>query len=113
MNMVSWSQRCYTPSSLETKVQLQQAANPNLTLVAELGNSRLPNGCDKRWARNLGAMHVSEQQQEAILDQLTQRAIIEHEDNVQEEESEEEDDDDVKDAPDGASSEDETEDEEA
>jgi hypothetical protein len=114
LNMVSWSQRCYTPSSLETKVQLQQAVNPNLTLVAELGNSRLPNGCDKRWARNLGVMRVSEQQQEAILDQLTQRAIIEHEDNVQEGELEEEDDDDVEeDAPEGASSEDETEDEEA
>jgi hypothetical protein len=58
---------------------------------------------------------VSEQQQEEILDQLTWRAIIEHEEDVQESELEEEydDDDDVKDAPDGESSNDETEDEEA
>jgi hypothetical protein len=94
---------------------LQQAVHPNLTLLAESGNTRLPNGCDKRLARNLGARRVSEQQQEEILDQLTWRAIIEHEEDVQESELEEEydDDDDVKDAPDGESSNDETEDEEA
>jgi hypothetical protein len=115
LNMVPRSQRWYTPSSLQTKVQLQQViVHPNPTLVAELGNNRLPNGCDKRSARSLGARHVSEQQQEEILDQLTHRAIIEHEEDVQEYELEAENDDDVEDAPsDGDSSEDETEDEEA
>ena len=62
LNMVPRNQRWYTPSSLQTKVRLQQVVHPNLTLVAESGNNRLPNGCDKRSARNLGAMRVSEQQ---------------------------------------------------
>jgi hypothetical protein len=61
LNMVPRSQRWYTPSSLQTKVRLQQVVHPNLTLVAEPGNNRLPNGCDKRSARNLGARRVSEQ----------------------------------------------------
>jgi hypothetical protein len=114
LNMVPRSQRWYTPSSLQTKVQLQQVVHPNLTLVAESGNNRLPNGCDKRSARSLGATHVSEQQQEEILDQLTRRAIIQHEENVQEYELEAENDDDVEVAPsDGDSSKDETRDEEA
>jgi hypothetical protein len=114
LNMVHRSQRWYTPSSLQTKVRLQQVVHPNLTLVSESVNNSLPNGCDKRSARNLGARRVSEQQQEEFLDQLTRRAIIEHDEDVQEEDLEEEDDDDVEDAPDGAStSEDETEDEEA
>ncbi len=56
---------------------------------------------------------MSEQQQEEIIDQLTRRAIIEHEEDVQEYELEAENDDDVEDAPDGDSSEDEMEDEEA
>jgi hypothetical protein len=38
---------------------------------------------------------VSEQQQEEILDQLTCRAIIKHEEDVQGDELEEEDNDDV------------------
>ncbi len=82
LNMVPRSQRWYTPSSLQTKVRLQQVVHPKLTLVAESGNNSLPNGCDKRSARNWGVRRVSEQQQEEILDQLTHRAIIEHEDNV-------------------------------
>jgi hypothetical protein len=58
--------------------------------------------------------HVSKQQHENILDQLTRRAIIEHEEvDVQEDELEEEDDDDVEEAPGGASSDDEMEDEAA
>ena len=56
---------------------------------------------------------MSEQQQEEIIDQLTRRAIIQHEEDVQEYELEAENDDDVEDAPDGDSSEDEMEDEEA
>jgi hypothetical protein len=60
LNMVPRSQRWYTPSSLQTKVRLQQVVHPNLTLVAESGNNSLPNGCDKRSARNLGARGVSE-----------------------------------------------------
>jgi hypothetical protein len=114
LNMVPRSQRWYTSSSLQTKVRSQQVVHPNLTLLSESVNNSLPNGCDKRSARNLGARRVSEQQQVEILDQLTRRAIIEHyEEDVQEEDLEEEDDDDVEDAPDGAStSQDETEDEE-
>jgi hypothetical protein len=60
LNMVPWSQRWYTPSSLQTKVRLQQVVHPNLTLVAESENNSLPNGCDKRSARNLGVRSVSE-----------------------------------------------------
>jgi hypothetical protein len=112
LNMVPCSQPWYTPSSLQTKARLQQVVHPNLTLVAELVNNRLPNGCDKCSARSLGARHVSEQQQEEIIDQLTYRAIIEHEEDVQEYELEAENDDDVEDAPDGDSSKDEMEDEE-
>ncbi len=59
---------------------------------------------------------MSKQQHENILDQLTRRAIIEHEEvDVQEDELEEEDDGNyVEDAaPDGTSSNDEIEDEEA
>jgi hypothetical protein len=60
LNMVPWSQRWYIPSSLQTTVRLQQVVHPNLTLGSESGNNSLPNGCNKRSARNLGARHVNE-----------------------------------------------------
>jgi hypothetical protein len=110
LNMVSQSQCWYTLSSLQTKVQLQQAVQPNLPLTANVGNDRLPDGCNKLSARSFGARRVSEEPQEEIIYQLTGRAIIEHEDTVQEDVLKEEDDDDVEDAPDGASSDNELED---
>jgi hypothetical protein len=58
------------------------AASISTTLEYSHQANLQPNGCDKRSARNWGVRRVSEQQQEEILDQLTHRAIIEHEDNV-------------------------------
>jgi hypothetical protein len=49
LNMVPGSQRWCTLSSLQTKVRLQQVVHPNIILVvAEAGNNRLPNGCEKQ-----------------------------------------------------------------
>jgi predicted nucleic acid-binding Zn-ribbon protein len=93
---------------------LQPVVHPNLTLIVEVGDNRLPNGCDKCSARKFGASHVSKQQQEGVLDQLNCRAIIKHEEDIHEDyELEEEDNSNVEDAPDAASSDDEIEDEEA
>jgi hypothetical protein len=67
---------------LRRELLLQQpgcASRTDLTLLAEVGDNRLPNGCKKRSARNLGARDASKQQHEEILDQRTHRAITEHE----------------------------------
>jgi hypothetical protein len=72
----------YTPSSLETIVRLQQIAHPNLTLLKESDEHQLPNTCSKREARAHGAVRISDQEHDKILDHTSRTAIIDHEEDL-------------------------------
>jgi len=81
--------RWFTPSSLKTTVRIQQIVHPNLNLVEISETNMLPNGCNKRSARQQGAKRVSQMEHDEILEDITRRAILEHEeDSLDEEEIE-------------------------
>jgi hypothetical protein len=75
-NKVPRAKHWYTPSLLKTVARLQFVIDPNLCLEAESNVNKLPNQCDKRQARKMGARRVRKEVHASNLDEIIRRDTL-------------------------------------
>ena len=75
-NKVPRAKDWHTPSLVKTIVRLQFVIEPNLFLEDGSDDCKLPNNCDKRQARQLGAMHISKDAHAALIDEIIRRDTL-------------------------------------
>ena len=78
LNKVPRAKDWYTPSLVKAIARLQFVIDPNLFLEEESNVCKLPNNCDKRQARQLGAMHIPKQVHALLIDEIIRRDTLDY-----------------------------------
>jgi hypothetical protein len=104
LNRVPRAKQWYTKApedevdGLKTIVRLQHVVAVDLTVDGESENQELPRNCDRRKARELGALHISDDEHDEISDEIARRdrldfleeVVVDDEPSSSDSESEEE-----------------------
>jgi hypothetical protein len=82
-NKVPRAKNWYTPpqANSSTVVRLQQVVASAISLVGTTG-ARLPNTCDRKTAERLDAKKVSDEDHEAILEEIGMREGLDHDEEA-------------------------------
>jgi hypothetical protein len=82
-NKVLHAKHWYTPpqANSSTVVRLQQVKASEISLVGTTG-ARLPNTCDRKTAEKMNAQKVSDEDQEAILEEIGMRERLDHDEEA-------------------------------
>jgi hypothetical protein len=75
-NKVPGAKDWHTPSLVKTIARLQFVVDPDLFLEAESNDCKLPNNCDKREARRLGAMRIPKEVHASLTDEIIRRDTL-------------------------------------
>jgi hypothetical protein len=77
-NKVPGAKDWHTPSLVKTIARLQFVIDPKLFLEEESTGCKLPNNCDKRQARRLGAMRIPKEVHASLTDEIVRRDTLGH-----------------------------------
>jgi hypothetical protein len=75
-NKVPRAKHWCTPSLLKTVARLQFVIDPNLCLEAQSNVNKVPNQCDKRQARKMGARRVRKEVHASNLEEIIRRDTL-------------------------------------
>jgi hypothetical protein len=75
-NKVPRAKDWYTPSLTRTIARLQFVIDPNISLEIQSNDCKLPNNCDKRQARQLGACRIPKEVHASLIDEIIRRDTL-------------------------------------
>jgi hypothetical protein len=85
LNPVKRAPYWYTPSDIATVVRLQHVVGADLEMNQPLPLIKLPSNCKRKDALRKGAMRLSENYHELLLDEINRRDALDYEEEDEEE----------------------------